>query len=117
MPHAITRTSLSLEEIGAGFSSSVHQTSKSTIRFIDCFQSQLHDQVLVDTYMSEGELEQRVMLMIKRKGKGRVIISLRETGFPRPTPGTHQAAFLLAQQIVSMDPHAAIERHNLRLDD
>ena len=92
----------------------VHRRQDSIIRFIDLFHSQLFEQALVDTYIIEGELEQRVMLMIKRKGENRYLIALRETGFPRPTPATHLAAMRLAEKIISMDEQAEIVNHNLK---
>ncbi|MFN2188588.1 MAG: tRNA (guanosine(46)-N7)-methyltransferase TrmB [Candidatus Promineifilaceae bacterium] len=114
MPHVVIRTSHSLEEIGRRFMPTVHRRQDSIIRFIDLFHSQLFEQALVDTYIIEGELEQRVMLMIKRKGENRYLIALRETGFPRPTPATHLAAMRLAEKIISMDEQAEIVNHNLK---
>jgi tRNA (guanine-N7-)-methyltransferase len=114
MPHAVVSTPLSLMEIGHIFGPVTHQVGSITVRFIDFFQSLHFDQAVVDTYVAEGELEQRVMMMIKRRGDDRYLISLKETGFPRPTPATHLATRYLAELVVSMHAKAKIVNHNLR---
>jgi tRNA (guanine-N7-)-methyltransferase len=113
MPHVIVSTPMPLMEMGHIFKPATNQVGSTTVRFIDFFHSVHFDQAVVDTYIAEGELEQRVMMMIKRKGDDRYLISLRETGFPRPTPATHLATKYLAELIVSMHAKAEIVNHNL----
>lgn len=113
MPHVVVSTPLPLMEIGHIFKPVTHQVGSTTIRFIDFFHSVHYDQAVVDTYIAEDELEQRVLMMIKRKGDDRYLVSLRETGFPRPTPATHLATRYLAEFIVSMHAKAEIVNHNL----
>ncbi len=113
MPHVVVSTPLPLMEIGHIFKPVTNQVGSTTVRFIDFFHSVHYDQAVVDTYVAEDELEQRVLMMIKRKGDDRYLISLRETGFPRPTPATHLAIRYLAELIVSMHAKAEIVNHNL----
>jgi tRNA (guanine-N7-)-methyltransferase len=114
MPHVILSTPLPLLEIGQIFEPHTFRTGEITVRFIDFFHSVRHDQAVVDTYIAEGDLDQRVMMMIKRKGDAEFLITLRETGFPRPTAATHYANKCLAELIVSMHAKAEIVKHNLQ---
>lgn len=114
MPHAIISVPLPLMEIGQLYEPSEFSDGPVSVRFVDFFHSIRYDQAVVDTFIAEGELEQRVLLNIKGKGNNRYLISMRETGFPRPTPATHIAIRRLAEIIVSMHAKAKIENHNLR---
>jgi tRNA (guanine-N7-)-methyltransferase len=116
MPHVIINSPMPLLEIGQRFEPAEFSTGSITVRFVDFFHSVRYDQAVVDTYAAEGELEQRVMVMIKRKSGDDFILTLRETGFPRPTPATHYAVLSLAEMIVSMHARAEIIRHNLKLE-
>jgi tRNA (guanine-N7-)-methyltransferase len=113
MPHAIISTPLSVEEIGRQFDPATYQADSWTVRFIDFFVSTKREQAVVDTYIAEGGLEQRVLLMIKPKRERQFIISLRETGFPRATPATHVATLRLAEHLAAMHPEGEIVRHNI----
>ncbi len=118
MPHVILSTPLPLMEIGQLFEPITYRTGETIVRFIDFFHSVRYDQAVVDTYIAEGDLEQRVMMTIKRKGDAQFLITLRETGFPRPTAATHYANKCLAELIVSMHAKAEIVKHNLqRVED
>ena len=115
MPHVIISTPLPLMEIGHLYEPANYSTEDIHVRFVDFFHSVQYDQAVVDTYISEGELEQRVLLTIKGKSKDRFVINMRETGFPRPTPATHFALRCLAELIVALHAKAEILGHNLKL--
>jgi tRNA (guanine-N7-)-methyltransferase len=114
MPHAIISTPLPLMEIGHLYEPVNYSEGPISVRFVDFFHSVRYDQAVVDTYIAEGDLEQRVLLTIKGKSNSRYLVTLRETGFPRPTPATHIAIRRLAEMLVSMHAKAKIERHNLK---
>ncbi|MGB3714716.1 MAG: tRNA (guanosine(46)-N7)-methyltransferase TrmB [Candidatus Promineifilaceae bacterium] len=114
MPHVIISTPLPLMEIGHLYEPVNYTDGQVSVRFVDFFHSVRYDQAVVDTYIAEGDLEQRVLLTIKGKSNNRYLVTMRETGFPRPTPATHTAIQRLAEMIVSMHAKAKIERHNLR---
>jgi len=116
MPHVIINSPMPLLEIGQRFEPAEFSTGSINVRLIDFFHSVRYDQAVVDTHIAEGELEQRVMVTIKRKSGDDYILTLRETGFPRPTPATHFAVLSLAEMIVSMHAKAEIIRHNLNLE-
>lgn len=114
MPHAMISTPLPLMEIGQLYEPAIFSDGATTIRFVDFFHSIRYDQAVVDTYIAEGDLEQRVLLTVKGKSNHRYLITMRETGFPRPTPATHFAIRCLAELIVSMHAKAEIIDHNLK---
>jgi hypothetical protein len=107
-------TPLPLMEIGHLYEPVNFTEGPVSIRFVDFFHSVRYDQAVIDTYIAEGDLEQRVLLTIKGKSNSRFLIAMRETGFPRPTPATHIAIRRLAEMIVSMHAKAKIEHHNLK---
>ena len=52
------------------------------------------------------------MLSIKERKNDILLISLRETGFPRPTSATHYAIHYLAEIIASMHERSEISEDN-----
>ncbi len=115
MPHATVYLPLNLEEVTRKIEPVQFTSGEMAIRFIDFFHSSRSGMVVVDTYVSEGDLEQRVMLSIKERKNNIFLISLRETGFPRPTSATHYAIHYLAEIIASMHERSEISEDNLQL--
>ncbi len=115
MPHATVYLPLNLEEVTRRIEPAQFTSGEMAIRFIDFFRSSRSGMVVVDTYVSEGDLEQRLMLSIKERKNNIFLISLRETGFPRPTSATHYAIHYLAEIIASMHERSEISEDNLQL--
>ena len=69
--------------------------------------------VLIEVYMVEEPLKQRVGLGIRLRDDGTVVIGLHEIGFPRPTAGIQLAVKQLADWVVSLHPDTKLLHHNL----
>lgn len=115
MPHVVVRLPLTLREIAASFEPQQEATEKASIRYIDLYQSQRRPSLIVDTYIAEEPLDQRLMLEIYRRPDADYLIRLQATGFPRPTGGVHAAIAGLAEWLVGLHEKANVVRHNLRV--
>ncbi len=114
MPYAMLQLPLDLDQIGQHFESQQYSTGKIAVRMIDLYRSTMHDTLLLDTYIAEEPLEQRVMLAITRRQSGQYLIHLHETGFPRSTTGAHYAIQCLASWLCSLHGSACIVGENLK---
>ncbi|HUM72239.1 MAG TPA: hypothetical protein PLK31_25735, partial [Chloroflexota bacterium] len=113
MPHAILQSPLSLPEIADRFTP-LHETATDIhVRLPMLFKSQQEHLLLVEAYINEEPVSQRVGLLIKRRADGRYMIGLSEMGFPRPTPGVQLAIACLARWMRTLHPDTAILHHNL----
>lgn len=123
MPHAILECPISLDEIATQFESTSEASAEHVVRFIAlyCGQDQLH--LLVDTYIEEEPLAQRVALSIRARGEsergepaGEIIVGLHDLGFPRPTPGVHAAISYVARWLQSLDPKMRLKHTNVQAE-
>jgi len=114
MPHVILETPLSLPEIESHFTSFHVSTDDVHLRFMEMFLARDEVSLLVDTYLKEEPVPQRVGLQIRRRPSGDLVVGLHELGFPRPTSGIHTAVRHLADWAVSLHPAGRIVRHNLQ---
>jgi tRNA (guanine-N7-)-methyltransferase len=114
MPHAVIRTPLDQEQIGQRFQPSVITNEKTSVRFVDLFQSIGKGSLVVDTYISEEPIEQRVLLAITWRETDDYLIHLHEVGFPRPTPGVQFALKCLTNWVCSLHEEAFVIRENLQ---
>jgi tRNA (guanine-N7-)-methyltransferase len=122
MPHMILRTPLTLEEIGRRFTPSTIEQGDIRVKFIECYRS-LHDgKLLVETFVMESLLQQRVCLSLRlhtvkgtalEPSKVEVMIGLHDTGFPRPTRGIHIAIDYLGKWLREIAPGTEIAHSNL----
>jgi tRNA (guanine-N7-)-methyltransferase len=113
MPHAIITSPISLDTISQHFEPHFHSMGNTSVRFNELYRSEFHQALLVDIYVKEEPLEQRVMLVITRRKEGDYLIHLHEVGFPRPTTGIHFAVYRLAQWLASLNPDGNIESYKL----
>jgi tRNA (guanine-N7-)-methyltransferase len=114
MPHVIVSCPLTLPEIAEHFEQRQCAVNGISIRLIDLFSSLRRPSLIVDTYISEQPLSQRLMLEIYRRPDGNYLLRLQATGFPRATPGAHVAIECLADWLCGLHDEAQIVRHNLR---
>jgi tRNA (guanine-N7-)-methyltransferase len=108
VPHVVLLSSMSLDEIGSRFTPFHVKDENIHIKYLDMLRSLGMDLLLVDVYISEEPYHQRIGLAVRRRQAGDMVISLHETGFPRPTPGVHLAVRHLAAWLQSQDPGATI---------
>ncbi|MCL4870094.1 MAG: tRNA (guanosine(46)-N7)-methyltransferase TrmB [Anaerolineae bacterium] len=116
MPHVILHSPLPPDELARQFQQQRHQQGEMFISLDELFQSARTGALLVETYIHESALTQRVGLTIHQREAGRYIIGLHELGFPRPTPGVQFAIYTLAQWLCSLHPASHILSHNLNPD-
>lgn len=91
MPHVVIRLPADTAEIGRRFRPTVVELGETRVRFVEAYQS-LHDgKLMIETYIKEDPILQRVGLEVRQRASGEVVISLAEVGFPRPTAGVHVA--------------------------
>jgi hypothetical protein len=113
MPHAIITTPLSLDEISQQFEPQLWAMGDANVRANELYRSQYHETLLIDIYVREEALDQRLMLALTRRKKGDYLIHLHEVGFPRPTVGVHFAVYRLAQWLAGLDPDGRIQSYKL----
>ena len=108
MPHVVLYSPLSLEEVSARFEPDYVAADEAEVKFIEMFQSAHDGKLLVDVYVHEAALSQRVGLTIRPRQSGDVVIGLHEVGFPRPTVGIARAVQALADWMLSLHPDGVI---------
>jgi tRNA (guanine-N7-)-methyltransferase len=114
MPHVVLRSPLSLAEAARRFHPFFVSEGEVGIKFIDLFQAQGGDYLLVETYVNETPLSQRVGLSIRARASGDWVVSLHEIGFPRPTAGMHRAVARLAAWVAGLHPDTEILTSSLQ---
>jgi tRNA (guanine-N7-)-methyltransferase len=114
MPHAVIATALTLEAVQLAFRPHQWTRAGAAVRLVDAYRSIRSASVVVDTYVEEEPLSQRLLLAITARGEGELLVHLHEVGFPRPTPGTHQAIAWLVQWLLELEPAGQVAHHNLR---
>ncbi len=109
MPHVVMYSPLMLDEIAAQFATRYVPTDAAEIKLIAMYQDPDGRSLLVDVYVNESPMSQRVGLTIRVRQNGRLVIGLHEIGFPRPTPGIHHAVAALADWVASLHPETVVE--------
>ena len=91
MPHVVLRGPVDLDEIGRRFRPTVTEFDGGLVRFIEAYRSLADGKLLIETYINEDPIRQRLGLEVRPRANGEVVIGLAEVGFPRPTRGVHVA--------------------------
>lgn len=115
MPHVVVRSPLELDDLVNRFEPKQCATESGTVRLIELYRSSSRPSLIVDTYIAEQPVEQRLMVEIYCRPDGDFLIRLLATGFPRVTESVHAAIDCLARWFCSLHPEAQVVRHNLRL--
>jgi tRNA (guanine-N7-)-methyltransferase len=113
VPHLILQTPNNLDEIAAQFTPWQWSQGETHIRFLDVYRSVRDNFLLVEAFVVEGPLEQRIGLSVRVRPSSELILNLHEIGFPRPTPGVHQAVARLGDWLLSLHPQARLVTQNL----
>lgn len=116
MPHVVLRLPADLTEIGRHIRPAVIELESTRIRYIDAYQSFHDGKLLIETYVNEDPIQQRIGLEIRSRPAGEIIISLAEVGFPRPTPGVHLAIRYLVDQLREEFPSLVVIQTTLQGD-
>ena len=112
MPNAILSTPLTFDQIAAQFTPRIDNTPPFRIHFLGMYHEQHNTALLIDTYVDEPLIEQRVGIFIGRQATERFpdhyVVRLDALGYPRPTPGAHAAVSLIVDWLVSLHPDSKI---------
>lgn len=113
MPHLVLQTALPLDRIKAAFSPRHVNQEDIHISYQAIFERQGGPSLLVETFVKETPLSQRVGLTIRQKEAGEYILGMSEMGFPRSTAGIQLAIGQLTHWLLDLDPQATVMTHNL----
>jgi tRNA (guanine-N7-)-methyltransferase len=113
MPHVVMESPLSLAQIAAQFEPDSLTVGKTAVSLIELFQSAREDKLLIEAYISEPPLSQRIGAVIRRRRSGHLVVALHEIGFPRPTAGTHHLIRFLADWLLGLHSDTAVIRSTL----
>jgi len=113
MPHVVMQTPLNLDQIEAAYEPMRFNENGVHINLMEMFRARDRRKLLVEAYVQEDPVAQRVGLLIREREDGRFIITLHEVGFPRPTTGLRHAVGCLAGWLHGLHPETAITQHNL----
>jgi tRNA (guanine-N7-)-methyltransferase len=113
MPHAVLQSPLPLRQISEQFKPFQAAAGETHVNFLEAFQSAQDGTMLVEVYVIEEPLKQRVGLAMRQREDGKLVIGLHEIGFPRPTAGIQLAVMQLAEWVASLHPETEIVHHNL----
>ncbi len=116
MPHIVLQLPIGLDEIEDRFESQHFADGTTKVRFIALYHSTKVNMLVVDTFIHEEPLEQRVLLSVAQRNTGDYLVSLHDAGYPRSTRGIHLAVHWLAEWMQGLSVGAKIVRHNLQLD-
>lgn len=115
MPHIIMHSPLSLQELKERFQTVTWVEDGEAVRLIGLFESAAHEMLLIDTYVEEEPISQRVGLTIRRRGDEEILLNVHELGFPRPTPGVHRALHYLARWLEEVHPEMRVLKSNVQV--
>jgi tRNA (guanine-N7-)-methyltransferase len=113
MPHAILTIPVEFDQIEQRLQPHQLMVNQCLIRIHEIFRSTETPTLLIDTYIKEAAIGQRVMIAVNQRKTGEIKAYLHETGFPRSTMGIHQALWVVVVEILKMHPDAQLDRHNL----
>jgi tRNA (guanine-N7-)-methyltransferase len=116
MPHVIVSSPLSQNEIAAAFKPVKFSQDDVHISIAEMFQSQYDGKLLLETYVKERPLSQRLGLLIRQREKGDYVVKMHEVGFPRPTVGIQIAIAHLATWLVGLHPKNKFIRSSLDVE-
>ncbi|MBP6015367.1 MAG: tRNA (guanosine(46)-N7)-methyltransferase TrmB [Candidatus Promineofilum sp.] len=116
MPHVVLRLPADVAEIGRRFQPHAVAIDSTRIRFVDAYQSLGDGKLLIETYINEEPLLQRLGLQVRARPTGEIVISLAEVGFPRPTRGVHLAISSLVEWLRAEYPSLVVVQTNLQSD-
>ncbi len=117
MPHVVLRGTADLDEIGRRFRPFMAEFDGGLVRFIEAYRSLADGKLLVETYIHEGPIRQRLGLELRRRVSGEIVIGLAEVGFPRPTRGVHVAVARLVAWLETEFPALVIVSTTLKESD
>jgi len=115
MPHVVLRLPMTVREISHHFKPFSLSKDEFSVRYISLYQSPSREILVLDAYVREDSIEQRVFLLARRRENSEYLVQLHEVGFPRPTSGLHFAVQFFAEWLCSLHEDAQIIHRSLRI--
>lgn len=116
MPHVVLRGPADLDEIGRRFRPGVVEIGATRIRTIEAYRSLRDGKLLIETYIGEEPIWQRLGLEIRARRSGELVVALAEVGFPRPTRGAHLAIHYIVEWLRAEFPAIVIVHSTLQVN-
>jgi len=113
MPHVIVNSPMTQTEIAAAFAPIRFSQDDVHVSLAEIYQSQYDGKLLLETYVKERPLSQRLGLLIRQREQGDYVVKMHEVGFPRPTIGVQIAIAHLATWLVALHPENKFIRSSL----
>ena len=113
MPHVIIQSPLSQTEVAQAFKPEKFTADEIHVSLAEVYQSQYDGKLLVETYLKEEPLTQRIGLLIRKRQKGDYVVKMHDVGFPRSTVGIQIAIARLATWLVGLHPDSKFVRSSL----
>lgn len=117
MPHVVVRIPASLDEVGRRFRPWPIDVDPVRLKYLEAYQSFHDGALLVEVYLNEAPVTQRLALEMRPRATGDVVIGLHEVGFPRPTRGVHLAVHHLVRWLQELYPAMVVVQSTLKVDD
>jgi tRNA (guanine-N7-)-methyltransferase len=117
MPHVVMQTPLSLAEIAERFEPTSITVDETAVSLIELFRSTQKDKLIIEAYINEPPLSQRIAAAIRRRKNGQLVVALHEIGFPRPTAGTHHLIRYLTNWLISLHEDTAVIHSTLGIGE
>lgn len=113
MPHVVVKTPVSLNKMEAQFTLKHVEDNERHVNFMAIFQNKERNGLLIETYVKEEPLAQRIGITIRQRAEDVYVIGLSEIGFPRPTEGLQFAIATLAKWLLSLADASELMSQNL----
>ena len=114
MPHVVLRFPTTLDELGGRFRPGARESGAVIVRYIGAYRALNKEALLIETYIKEDPITQRIGLEVRQRRPGEFMIALADVGYPRPTPGVQLAIHYLVEWLGEMYPALVVVHSNLR---
>lgn len=114
MPHVVFETTRTLGQVQAAFEPVEHEQDGTYIHLMHAYLG-AHS-LLVEVFVKEPTIEQRVALMVLQRldQPQEYTLQLSTLGYPRTTPGIHQAVALVVDWLRRAAPDIYILKHTVQ---
>jgi len=115
LSNIVIQSTLTLDQIQTAFERQNHNEGEVHIRLLDAYQDARKTEILIDTFVDEPYIEQRLGIAIAARGD-RFVVRLAPIGVPRATTGTHLAVRYVVEWLKTLDPALTVLHDNATPD-
>ncbi len=115
LSNIVIQSTLTLDQIQNAFERQNRNEGEVHIRLLDAYQDARKTEILIDTFVDEPYIEQRLGIAIAARGE-RFVVRLAPIGVPRATTGTHLAVRFVAEWLKTLDPALTVLHDNATPD-